>query len=640
MNATSPQLIPFDRIKMIIDPARIEREYQAYLKGGDGYIDRRFTDLRDWDFPVYCAVNITITTKDGRAVPFLLNKIQLRLVEIILEELTAMRAVRILIDKIRQGGVSTVILIFFYWLTSLRENRNTLVITQDLESVTNFSSRIRAAIEEADPLLTPNIKSERNNLIHFANPTARGGNRRERKGKGLDSKMMFFTCKKVSIGRSFTFQYVHISEAAFYLDQKPKVSVKTLLSSLAHAVPLLPGSILIIETTPNGLNEIAEMWDKAIKKQNEFRPVFFPAVASEEYRAPLPEGETLELCEAEEASGVPTMYGNELAESKVIRKQLVEWYPDLYEKWGDKWLERELLARLNWRRHYIAGPCHGDKAIFRREFPLTPQQGFEATGRNCFDLRSVALMRKLVEEEGVQPRRYSYIHDPENTDPSSKFKADDYGALAVYELPQMGVQYVLSADPALGNPNSDPSALLVLAVSEESPYLREVASYSKITKPDVFAELVYYLGTLYGTALVAPERNERGGFVVCLKLHKDLEYERLYFEFNAYDKKPSEEPGFVTKDSNKATIVAGLDYRIRDAEILLRTPMLLEQLEHFVELENGDLGAEPGYNDDLAMCAMIGVNVSLKVHYYIPKPTPPPGSIGDLKKRGVFKRNR
>ena len=624
---------------MIVDPARIMREYQAYQAEGDAYVDRRFADLRDWDFPVYCACNITITTKDGRSVPFILNRIQLRLLEIILEELAKGVPVRILVDKIRQGGVSTLILFFYYWLITLRPNRNALVITQDLESVTNFSSRIRAAMEEADPLLTPAVKNENKNLVNFGNPTARGGTRRDRKpGKGQDSRMMFFTCKKVSVGRSYTIQYVHLSEAAFYLDQKPKVSVKTLLSSLAHAVPMLPGSIVIIETTPNGLNEIAKMWDEAVKGVNGYRAAFFPAVGSDEYRAPLPEGATLELCEAEEASGVPTRWGNELAESKIIRKQLIEWYPELYEKWGDKWADRELLARLNWRRQYIDGPCHGDKAVFRREFPLTPQQGFEATGRNCFDLRSVALMRELVEIEGLQPRRYNYIHNPDDPDIASKFKADKYGPIAIYESRQDGVQYVVAADPALGNPNSDPSAFIVLAVSEESPYLREVASYSKITKPDVFAELLYYVGNFYNVALLGPERNERGGFVVCLKLHKDLKYERLYFEFNAYDKKPADEPGFVTKDSNKATIVAGLDYRIRDAEIRLRTPLLLEQLEHFVEMEDGELGAEPGYNDDLAMCAMIGVNISLKVHYYIPKPQPPPGSIGDMKKRGVWKK--
>ena len=638
MNATSSQLIPFDRIKMIVDPQRIEREYQAWMREGDAYIDRRFTDLRDWDFPVYCAVNITITTKDGRAVPFLLNKIQLKLVEIILEELTSGRPVRILIDKIRQGGVSTVILIFYYWLTSLRPNRNTLVITQDLESVTNFSSRLRAAIEEADPLLTPSIKSERNNLIHFANPTARGGNRRERKGKGQDSKIMFFTCKKVSIGRSFTFQYVHISEAAFFLDQKPKVSVKTLLGSLAHAVPLLPGSILIIETTPNGLNEIAKMWDDAVKGKNEFRPVFFPAAASEEYRAPLPEGATLELCEAEEASGVPTRWGNELAESRVIRQQLVEWYPELYKKWGDKWLERELLARLNWRRLYIDGPCHGDKAVFRREFPLTPQQGFEATGRNCFDLPSIQLMRRFVEEEGLQPQRFAYVHDPEDGNPESKFKADKYGPLAIYEEPRRGVQYVLAADPAQGVKNGDPSAMLLLACDEEPPYLREAASYSEVITPDKFAELLYYLGTLYGTALLAPERNERGGYAVCLKLHKEMKYENLYFRTKNYGKAYDDQPGFVTEGSNKGVIITGLDYRIREGDILLRTPALLTELEHFVELENGELGAEPGYTDDLAMCAMIGANVSLRIQHWRAKERPPAGSIGDMKKRGVWKK--
>lgn len=640
MEAKSPQLIQVDQIKMILDPARINREYEEFLKDEDAYIERRFADLRDWDFPVYCAVNITITTKDGRAVPFILNRVQLEFLRCILEDLAAGKPIRILAVKDRQLGVSTVILIFFYWLTSLRANRNTIVITHDKDSVEDFSSRLGAVVDEAREELTPEIKAANRALIHFATPSGRGGDRKRGKGAGQNSKIRFFTCKKVSLGRSYTIQYAHISEAAFYSDLKPKVSVKALLGSLAHAIPKAPGSILIIETTANGLNEIAELWDKATKGVNEFRPVFLSSIGSDEYRDPLPEHQTLDLCEAEESSGVPTRWGNEVAESKIIRSQLIEWYPDYYAKWGDKWLERETLARLNWRRRYIDGPCNGDKALFRREFPLTPQQGFEATGKNCFDLRSIRLMRKRVEEEGIQPRRYVYVHDPDDDDPTHKFKADDYGPLVVYEAPRQGVQYVLSADPAMGNPNSDPSAVIVLAVSEVEPYLREAASYNKVVKPDILADLIYYLGTLYNIALAAPEDNERGGYAVNLRLHKDLKYERLYFRLDPYDKKAAPRPGFVTHDRNRGAMITGLDLRIRNGEILLRTPLLLEQLEHFVELENGDMGAEPGYHDDLAMSAMIGVNASLRVYEQVIREGPPPGSVGDMKKKGVWKKKR
>jgi hypothetical protein len=641
MQANSPQLIQVDQIKMILDPARIDREYQTFLADEDAYIERRFADLRDWDFPVYCAVNITITTKDGRAIPFILNRVQLEFLRCILEDLAAGKPVRILVVKDRQLGVSTIILIFFYWLTSLRPNRNTIVITHDMDSVHDFSSRLAAVIDEANDMLTPEIKAARREVIHFATPSGRGGHRKRGQGAGQNSKIRFFTCKKVSLGRSFTIQYAHISEAAFYGDLKPKVSVKKLLGSLAHAIPKVPGSILVIETTPNGLNEVAEIWDKATKGINEFRPVFLSSIGSDEYRDPLPENQTLDLCEAEESSGVPTRWGNEVAESKLIREELIKWYPDFYAKWGDKWLDREILARLNWRRQYIDGPCNGDKALFRREFPLTPQQGFEATGKNCFDLRSIGLMRKRVEEEGVQPRRYAYVGDPDSDNPKDQFRPDDYGPLVVYEGRREGVQYVLAADPAMGNPNSDPSALIVYAVSETEPHLREVASYNKIIKPDVFADLIYYLGKGYNNALVVVEDNPAGGGpIVNLHLHRQAKYERIYFRLDPYDKKAAPRPGFVTHERNRGTIITGLDLRIRNGEILLRTPLLLEQLEHFVELENGDMGAEPGYNDDLAMAAMIGVNASLRVYEQVIREGPPPGSVGDLKKKGVFKRGR
>jgi len=247
-------------------------------------------------------------------------------------------------------------------------------------------------------------------------------------------------------------------------------------------------------------------------------------------------------------------------------------------------------------------------------------------------------MRRFVEEEGLQPQRFAYVHDPEDGNPESKFKADKYGPLAIYEEPRRGVQYVLAADPAQGVKNGDPSAMLLLACDEEPPYLREAASYSEVITPDKFAELLYYLRTLYCTSLLAPERNERGGYAVCLKLHKEMKYENLYFRTKNYGKAYDDQPGFVTEGSNKGVIITGLDYRIREGDILLRTPALLTELEHFVELENGELGAEPGYTDDLAMCAMIGANVSLRIQHWRPRETPPPGSIGDMKKRGVWKK--
>src|SRR5262249_27199190 len=152
------------------------------------------------------------------------------------------------------------------WLTSLKPNRAAVVISQDMESVHNFSSRMRSFLEEGQELLTPPTKSERRDLVHFANPTMRGAGagERKRRGAGLDSKIMFVACKRPGIGRSYTFQYAHLSEVAFWSDMKPRVSIKEKMGALAQAIPSEPGTCIFMETTPNGLNEFAtEVWQEA-----------------------------------------------------------------------------------------------------------------------------------------------------------------------------------------------------------------------------------------------------------------------------------------------------------------------------------------------------------------------------------------
>src|SRR5262249_17344646 len=97
---------------------------------------------------------------------------------------------------------------------------------------------------------------------------------------------------------------------------------------------------------------------------------------------------------------------------------------------------------------------------------------------------------------------------------------------------------------------------------------------------------------------------------------------------DAYDKKAAVQPGFVTKGSNKATLVTGLAMRIRDHEILFRTPEVFDQLEHYVDLGNDELGATPGWCDDLISAALIAIHLTTKVHQYKAKKNQPQGRRG------------
>ena len=617
--ANSSQLVEMDRIEWILDPARVEAEEREFHKDPDAYIQRRFRELADWDFEVWARINVKLTTKGAALVPLRFNRVQKHIYRLILEDLAAGRPVRMMIVKARQMGVSTFLLAFFMWLTSLKANRNAIVISQDMESVHNFSSRFRSMLEEGHELLTPPTKTERRDQVHFANPTSRGSTQKQRKGAGLDSRIFFIPCKRPGIGRSYTLQYVHCSETAFWSDMKPKVSIKEKMGALAHAVPSEPGTCVFHETTPNGLNEASEVWREATKGENGYRAVFLSYASFDEYRLPLRQDETLELCGAEMIGGVEQKYGDEVRESRILREEIKKWYPIEYERWGNEWLELEVLARLNWRRNHIDVNCGGDKKVFRREFPLTPEDGFSATSKNCFDLASLELMKRAVEEEGIQPTRFDYIHDPENEDPNSKFIKSAYGPLTVYKTPQEGQQYIISGDPSLGVPNGDPSALVVLAV----PDLEEVASFNAIIPAEEFGEMSFYLGRLYNIPLIGIENNERGGAIANNRLHKDLHYSRLLYQRDFYDKKTPARPGFVTTARNKSALVSDLSTCIRNHEILVRSAHAIEQLRHYMDLGDGKLGGAPGFHDDMVSALMIGVYLSSRVHEFPPRVEPP-----------------
>src|SRR5262245_19653370 len=143
------------------DPARVERELALFDADPDAYIARRFSELSEWDFPVWAAINVYIKTKKGQRVRLKLNRIQRRTWEWLVEDLAARRPVRWFILKARQEGVSTFWLALFLWLTSLRANREALICAHDESSTHDFNNRLSAMYTRPNPMLTPTTHTDR-----------------------------------------------------------------------------------------------------------------------------------------------------------------------------------------------------------------------------------------------------------------------------------------------------------------------------------------------------------------------------------------------------------------------------------------------------------------------------------------------
>jgi hypothetical protein len=606
-----PILSPTELDRASADPKRVNLEVKRFKRDPDGYIEKNHRRLSEWDFPVFAANNVRIIDKNGRNVPLVFNRVQRRLWRWFLEDLASGQPLRWYVVKARQMGCSTWVLALFYWLTGSRPNRNALVVTQDEASVNNFNSRFRSIHAQSHPLLKSPTITDRRDLVHFGTETY---GRKRGDGVGLDSRVVFTTASHGELGRSYNFHAVLLSEFAIWPEMK--IDAIGQLASLNQAIADLPGTVVILETTAKGQNEATKMY---LDKENGYRKIFIPHVAYDEYRRP-PRRPLGDLCASDEAGGRSTRYGNEIAEARLIEDALHIWYQEEVEAGGEEWIEAEVQARLNWRRYTIDKKCNGDLLTFRREYPTIAAHAFSATGKHCFDTDSIEEMRAHVATENLTVQRFSYIHDPESTDANLKFQANPYGQLHVYRLPEAGRMYVLAGDPGQGIPNSgDPSALVVLDVTDG---LEEAASYNEIVTPDKFAEMAYYLGLIYNSALLGVEDNEKGGFAANLIL-KRMSYPRLYYRFDDYDKKATLKPGFHTNDTKKSVLVSHMQQLIRDHEVLFRTEQIHDQLEHYMLLPDGKMGGAQGWNDDLVSASLIAVHLSTKVHLF-PARVPPP----------------
>lgn len=82
--------------------------------------------------------------------------------------------------------------------------------------------------------------------------------------------------------------------------------------------------------------------------------------------------------------------------------------------------------------------------------------------------------------------------------------------LDIYFAPKPGVKYVMGADPAEGNPNSDDSALTVIEMATGE----EVALLAGKFEPAVFASYISQVSAYYNNAPVLVERNNHGHSVI------------------------------------------------------------------------------------------------------------------------------
>lgn len=293
------------------------------------------------DFQQFAWRCLKIRTKTKGTQPFQLNSVQLDLLNRIENELRMKGRVRIIVLKARQMGISTFLEAYLYHRTIHYAGTKSLVLTH-LDSATKELFEITRRYHDNCPEpLKPKASRDNTNELAFTD---------------IDSAIKTATAGNKNVGHGSTIQCLHWSEVSRSKNQAD------MTAGVIQAVPSGDGSMIFLESTANGMGEyFHQTWQEAVRGENEFLPIFYPWTAMQEYRA--------------DASGIE--FSQEERE-----------YQQLYG------VDDEQLA---WRQQKIKqfeGSPEQKLALFREQYPITPEEAFQSSDQSFIDAGAVVLARQ------------------------------------------------------------------------------------------------------------------------------------------------------------------------------------------------------------------------------------------------------
>jgi hypothetical protein len=529
------------------------------------------------NFSLYASRYIYITDKKGNRVNLKENYVQQQIGNKIEELQSQGIPPRLIILKSRQMGASTGIQGRMIFETCTKENRNGFVVSHEDPSTSAIFQKAKYMYDNLPDEIRPLQKASNAQELIFDSPLHYNGDK-----KGLHSKIEIKTAGNAGIGRSETRHYVHLSEFAFWKGSDSNTPDKQ-LSGILQAVPDMPDTWVIIESTANGMNSFYDLWKDAEEGKNGFIPLFFPWWVHEEYKLSVDD---------------PEEFKSNLSE---------------YETWLYNDLKLS-LEQVKWWRETKRIKCNNDINQMKQENPTTPEEAFIFSGTPVFDNE---LVQKRIEilRKSDRKVKYGYFEYEWNNaedkdhikDDTIKFvetsETDKRGVIRIYEEPLYGYPYVIGGDTkgegkdsyagtVINNVTGVRAATLKMDVNNSKPYTWQM----------------YCLGRYYNNALIGIEMNFNTAPIEELER---LRYNNQYFreKYDDISGGYQRKHGWKTDGTTRPLII--------DREVSLTNENLglfndietLQQMITFILDKNGRPDAMPGKHDDLLLSDMIGQEI-------------------------------
>lgn len=490
----------------------------------------------------YIEKYIKIRDKAGKIIDLKINQGQQKLYDAIKEQHNQGKPIRIIVLKARQIGFSTLTESIIFKNTATKFNVNAGIITHKEEATTNLFNMSKRMYDNLPDNMKPSLKRSNAKELIFDND----------QGTGLKSKIKCMTAGSSGVGRSDTFNYLHISELAFWGNNAKETAI-----GLFQAVPNLSNTMIVIESTANGFEYFKELWDMAVRGESDFIPVFVGWNELTDYQMPYT--------------------GFELTDEE---KELQRIY-------------NLSLEQLQWRRWCINNNCGGDIEQFKQEYPINPEEAFISSGSCIFDKEKI--INRINElKKPIKTGFFAYRLENKIKISNIEWVDSPTGCIKIYEEPKKGYPYVLGGDTA-GEGDDNFTGHVI-----DNTNSNQVAVLKQKTSEDEYARQMYCLGMMYNKALLGLEINFS---TYPTKKLAEYEYPNMYLR-DIEDKITEDiqdKYGFRTTKTTRPLLVALLVEVFRDYIDKINDEDTLREALTFIRNDNGKAEAQNGFHDDLIL---------------------------------------
>lgn len=531
-----------------------------------------FSRIRNrYDYEWYARMCQTISAKgQGRDIPFTLNYPQRKYLKELEELRTAGLPIDIILLKARQWGGSTLTQLYMLWIQLVHKRNWNSVICGDIEKQSSVVAGMLSKAITLCPLwasyhtritTAPYQGAQKTRVINLSN-----------------SRYSLGSAQKPESLRSEDISMAHLTEVGLWKatkGKKPEDIVQSIFGSIASG----PYTMKVLESTAKGVgNFFHRTWLDAVAGKNNFKPVFIAWFDIPLYSKPVDDYQSF----------ISSMTEEEHALFKLgATLEAINWYRDKKKEFPEEW-------RL------------------ASEFPSTPQEAFQSTGRRVFKISYIQSTRESCIEAW-------WKGDVEGDKLNCKLVRGE-GNLEIWYLPDLEIpmrdRYVVSVDVGGVSDSADYSCIRVADryAMTEGGIPEIVAQWHGHIEHDKLAWKAAQLAHLYGDALLVIEANTlesegtEGDHFEYILNEIAGEYGNLYSRTSEQEIRQGRPRrwGFHTNSSTKPMIIDHLVKAFRDSLYIEHCTHTCDEFDLYEIKENGkEMGAVEGNHDDRVMATAI-----------------------------------